>query len=85
MPCAFVTKHVFLYPPFICGILYLLGLFVRPAALLMIVNFIAALVIAHRTPPIEGAFLALVMLFCSLFLLFNGAGKPSIDDRMEKQ
>ena len=84
VPWPLVAAHVSVYAQFICGILYLLGLFVRPAALLMIINFIAALVIAHRNPPIEGAFLALVMLFCSLFLLFNGAGKPSIDDRIER-
>ena len=85
VPWPLVAAHVSVYAQFICGILYLLGLFVRPAAIVMIVNFIAALFIAHRNPPIEGAFLALVMLFCSLFLLFNGAGKPSIDDRIERR
>ena len=84
VPWPLVAAHVSVYAQFICGILYLLGLFVRPAAAVMVVNFIAALLIAHRNQPIEGAFLALVMLFCSLFLLFNGAGKPSLDDRMER-
>jgi putative oxidoreductase len=86
IPWPLLAAHVSVYAQFICGILYLVGLFVRPAALVMIINFVAALLIAHLGhlggDRIEGAFLALVMLFSSLFLLFNGAGKPSIDDRM---
>ena len=85
VPWPLVAAHVSVYAQFVCGILYLLGLFVRPAAAVMVVNFVAALVIAHRNPPIEGAFLPLLMLFSSLFLLFNGAGKPSIDDRIERR
>ena len=84
VPWPLLAAHVSVYAQFVCGVLYLVGLFVRPAALVMIINFVAALLIAHRGQRIEGAFLALVMLFCSLFLLFNGAGKPSIDDRIER-
>jgi len=68
------------YAQFVCGILYVLGLFVRPAALVMVVNFVAALVIAHLDAPLDAARLALCMLFSSLFLLFNGAGALSLDD-----
>lgn len=89
VPWPLLAAHVSVYAQFICGVLYLVGLFVRPAALLMIVNFVAALLIAHlghlSGDRIEGAFLALVMLFCSLFLLFNGAGKPSVDDVLERR
>jgi len=46
-------------------------------------DFVVALLVAHLNQPVEGAFLAPAMLFCSPFLLFNGAGKPSIDDRLE--
>jgi len=69
------------YAQFICGILFLLGAFVRPAALVMIVNFIAALVIAHRTGGYPPAALALIMLFSSIGFLIHGAGKPSWDER----
>lgn len=53
--------------------------FVRLAALLMVINFVAALVIAHLDAPLDSARLALCMLFSSLFLLFNGAGALSLD------
>ena len=85
VPAPLLAARVSVYAQFLCGILYALGLFVRPAALVMIVNFIAALFIAHLNQPIEGAFLALVMLFSSLFLLFHGAGKPSVDDWIERR
>jgi putative oxidoreductase len=66
---------------FLCGILYILGAFTRYAAAIMILNFLAALAIAHRTGGYPPAALALVMLFCSIALLLHGAGKPSMDER----
>src|SRR5688500_12803028 len=59
---------------FLCGLLYVVGLWVRPAALVMIVNFLFALGIAHRTGGYPPAALAVLMLAASLFLLFHGAG-----------
>ena len=85
VPWPLVAAYVSVYAQFACGVLYVLGLFVRPAAVVMVVNFVAALFIAHLGQPVERAFLALVMLFCSLFLLFNGAGKPSVDDVLERR
>lgn len=67
---------------FVCGLLFAVGLAVRPAAAVMVVNFVAALVIAHLDAPLDAARLALCMLFSSLFLLFHGAGKLSLDERL---
>lgn len=78
-PFPLIAAHVSVYAQFICGALYLLGWKTRWAALLMVVNFIAALLIAHLEDSYQGSFPALAMLFSSLFLLFHGAGKPSID------
>lgn len=69
---------------FLCGILYIVGAFTRPAAAVMIFNFICALVIAHRTGGYQPAALALIMLLSSITLLVHGAGKPSIDEYREK-
>ena len=80
VPLPLLAAHVSAYAQFVCGILYVLGLFVRPAALVMIINFVAALVIAHLDTPLDAARLALCMLFSSLFLLFNGAGALSLDN-----
>jgi putative oxidoreductase len=85
VPWPLLAAHVSVYAQFVCGILYLLGLFVRPAAVVMIINFIAAIVIAHLDQPIDRAFLALLMLFASLFLLFNGAGRPSLDNVLARR
>ena len=77
LPAAFLSA----YAQFICGLLYIIGLFVRPAAAVMIVNFIAALVIAHRTGGYPPAALAWIMLFSSIFLLLHGPGRLSVDER----
>jgi hypothetical protein len=55
------------------------GAFVRPAALVVTINFIAALLIAHIGLSFEQSFDAWIMLCGSTFFLFYGAGKISID------
>ena len=80
VPSPLFAAHLSVYAQFVCGILYVVGLLVRPAALVMVVNFVAALVIAHLNTPLDAARLALCMLFSSLFLLFNGAGALSFDE-----
>lgn len=82
VPFALFSAHLSVYAQFICGVLYLLGAFTRPAAAVMIINFIAALFIAHRDLAYQPMFPALVMLCGSLFLFFHGAGKPSIDNNI---
>lgn len=84
VPLPLLAAHLSAYAQFVCGVLYVLGLFVRPAALVMIVNFVAALFIAHRAAPLD-AQLALCMLFSSLFLLFNGAGGLSLDNYLSRR
>ena len=74
---------VSVYAQFICGICYVLGGFMRVAAIVMIINFIAALIIAHRDDTFQNAFQALTILFASVFFLFSGAGKLSIDETLE--
>jgi putative oxidoreductase len=69
------------YVQFICGILYLLGAACRLTGSLLVVNFIAALVIAHRSDTFLGMFQALTMLFAGLLILFDGPGKFSVDRR----
>ena len=82
VPSPLVAAYVSAYAQFVCGILFVSGLAVRPAAALMVVNFVPALLIAHLGGPLDPARLALCMLFSSLFLLFHGAGKLSADSRL---
>ena len=67
------------YTQFICGILILLGAFIRWASIPLILNFIAALLIAHRGDSFIGMFPALTMLAAGVLFLCEGAGKFSID------
>ncbi len=70
---------------FLCGALYILGAFTRYAAVVMIVNFLCALAIAHRVGGYPNAALALMMLFSSIAFLFHGPGKLSIDEARSKR
>ena len=74
-----LAANLSVYAQFFCGILYVIGLWVRPAAIIMIVNFVAALGIAHVGDSFINAFDALMILFGSAFFLFYGAGKISLD------
>ena len=74
---------VSVYVQFVSGILFLLGLFTRYAAVAMVVNFVAAIIIVHLDLPLQAAIPPAAMLACSLFLLFNGAGRISLDARLE--
>ena len=82
VPYPLFAAHLSVYAQFVCGILFVIGLAVRPAAAVMVFNFVAALLIAHLNAPLDYARLALCMLFSSLFLLFHGAGKLSADERL---
>jgi putative oxidoreductase len=84
-PLPLFSAYLSAYAQFACGLLFALGLLVRPAALVMVVNFVAALVIAHLDTPLDAARLALCMLFSSLFLLFNGAGELSLDNYLSRR
>jgi putative oxidoreductase len=73
------------YTQFVCGICILLGAFVRLVSIPFIINFIAAVIIAHRGDSFRVTFPALVMIFAGLFFLFHGAGKPSLDEWWEQR
>ncbi|HEX9919517.1 MAG TPA: DoxX family protein [Pyrinomonadaceae bacterium] len=73
------------YTQFVCGIMILLGLCVRIISIPFIINFVAAIIIAHRGDSFRGMFPALIMIFTGFFFLFHGAGRPSLDDWWERR
>lgn len=73
------------YTQFVCGLCILFGACVRLISIPFIVNFIAAIIIAHRGDSFRGMFPALLMIFAGLFFLFHGAGKPSVDEWWERR
>jgi putative oxidoreductase len=84
-PLPLVSAVVSVASQFTAGILFLLGAFVRPAAAVMVINFIVALVMVHTKLPFREALDPCAMLACSLFLLFNGAGRPSVDEWWQRK
>ncbi len=73
------------YTQFVCGILILVGAYVRLISIPFIINFVAAIIIAHRGDGFRAMFPALLMIFVGLFFLFHGAGKPSVDEWRERR
>lgn len=85
IPIPMISAVVAVFAEFICGILYTIGLWVRYAALLMIINFIVAISFVDVHNNFEKAFPAWVILAASVFFLFYGAGKISIDEQLNKR
>lgn len=73
------------YGQFICGILFVLGAATRYASVVMVINFIAALVIAHIGDTYQRTFPALIMLSASCFFLIHGSGSLSVDEVLAKR
>jgi putative oxidoreductase len=84
VPLPLFSAFVSAYAQFICGILFIAGAMTRPAALLMIINFIAAIIIAHLGDAYPNMFPALMMLAAACFLFIHGAGKLSLDGVLAK-
>lgn len=78
-PFPMIGAVVSVYVQFICGILILLGAMIRLAAVPLIINFVVALLIAHRSDTFVAMYQALTMLVAGFVFLFEGAGKLSID------
>lgn len=82
VPLPLAAAHLSVYTQFVCGVLVILGAFVRLAAVPLAVNFVCAILIAHLGDTWSGTFPALVMLASALFFLFHGAGRLSVDERL---
>ena len=67
------------------GVAFILGAATRPAAALMVPNFLVALFTVHAGHGYQEMFPALVMLSGALFLLVHGAGAPSVDEFLSRR
>ena len=79
VPLPLAAAHLSAYAQFLCGLLILVGAATRLAGAVVVVNFIAALLIAHRGAPFQANIAPLAMLSGGLFLLFHGPGPLSVD------
>jgi putative oxidoreductase len=82
-PYPLASAHLSVYAQFTCGILFILGLLTRWAAIIMIVNFLVALAMVHVGLSFSTNIAPLAMLFGSIFFLFYGAGPISLDARLQ--
>ena len=85
VPLPLFAAFVSAYAQFICGILFILGAATRYAALVMIINFIAAIVIAHIGDAYPNMFPALMMLAAACFLFVHGPGELSVDSKLRQR
>ncbi|MGZ8455535.1 MAG: DoxX family protein [Gemmatirosa sp.] len=78
-PLPALAAPVSVYAQFAAGLLFLAGLWMRPAAAVMIVNFVVALAMVHTRTPFREALDPSAMLAASASLLLTGAGAVSLD------
>ena len=78
-PVPLASAVISVYGQFIAAILVILGLKIRYAALVLIVNFTIAWLMVDRHGSIETMTPALAILFCAILFLFQGGGKFSLD------
>ena len=78
LPVPGISAVISVYSQFVCGILFILGWWTRPAAMLMIINFSIAIIAAHTNDPIERSFVESITKYnvfaCSgmnVFILFR--------------
>ena len=84
IPLSTISAYLAVYAELICGILFIIGLWVRPAALVMVFTFTVAIVFIDFQTGFEKGFPAWAIWAVSVFLLFYGAGKFSIDEKLRK-
>lgn len=84
-PAPLAAARLSAYAQFACGLLILAGALVRPAALVMAVNFEVALAVVHVGLPFERNIAPFAMLAGSVALVFLGAGPLSVDAALDRQ
>ncbi|MGI8600532.1 MAG: DoxX family protein [Chitinophagaceae bacterium] len=78
-PLPLASAIVSVYAQLIAGLMILVGWKIRIAALLMIINFLIAVLMVHLGQSFEQMTPALAMLFSNVLFLFYGAGKYAFD------
>ena len=81
-PIPLVAAIVSVYAQVLAGVMFILGWKIRFAAILMIINFLIAILMVHWGEKLEPMTPALAILFISILFFFQGAGKYSLDNRI---
>lgn len=80
-PYPLASAYLSAYAQFLTGILLLIGLWTRPAAAIVVVNFVVALVMVHVRLPFNANIAPMAMLVGGLFFVLYGAPRFSLDAR----
>jgi len=80
-PFPIICAVVSVYVQLIAGIMIILGWRIRYAAILVIINFLIALLMVHRNDSPEAMTAPLAILFSAVLFLFQGAGRISIHNK----
>jgi putative oxidoreductase len=83
IPFSITSAYVAVYAELICGVLFIIGYWVRPAALIMVFTFTVAIVFVDFRAGFEKGFPAWSIWAVSIFLLFYGAGRISLDEKLK--
>jgi putative oxidoreductase len=83
IPFSITSAYVAVYAELICGVLFIIGYWVRPAALIMVFTFTVAIVFVDFREGFEKGFPAWSIWAVSIFLLFYGAGRISLDEKLK--
>jgi putative oxidoreductase len=84
IPFSLVSAYLAVYAELICGILFIIGLWVRPAAFVMVFTFTIAILYVDFQAGFEKGFPGWSIWAVSVFLLCYGAGKISLDEKLKK-
>jgi putative oxidoreductase len=85
VPFPYFMGWLYILTEFIGSISMIIGFKVRWFAFALVINFIFALYLVHLDKTYMQSFEAIQMLAVSLFFLFNGSGKLSVDDFIQNR
>lgn len=85
IPFPMFSAFTAVYAEFIGGVLLILGLWIRPAAILLIIIFLVAVIYIDMHNPFVQSFSAWVILASAFTFLFCGAGRISMDEWLLKR
>ncbi|MFN4025057.1 MAG: DoxX family protein [Hyphomonas sp.] len=80
-----VMAPLSVWAQFLCGALFILGALTRWAGLVMVFNFIVAMVMVHLNDEFRAMWPALALIIICLHLAFAGAGRWSVDAWLERR
>ncbi len=80
VPFPYFMGWLYILTEFLGSISIIIGFKIRWFAFALVINFIVALYLVHLNKTYMQSFEAIQMLAVSLFFLFNGSGKLSVDD-----